>query len=140
MDSDTYDLNVEENSSEAQLSLNDPTYTDIISFSSNNSSTFIQSLSSTDFISEESYAKQLTDHVHKLKTEVPTPYHLDQSTKFEPSENNPKIELNLLLHGAIQERTLRQLALSKGIDFTNSEQIIGEIFHVNMSYKSISSY
>jgi hypothetical protein len=131
MDSNSDDFNVEEDGSEAQLPSNDSINTNPASLSSGNSSIFIQS--SSDSISEETYTRQLTDNVRELKAELRNRCHLDWLSKFEPSEHNPKIELNLLLHGAIRERTLQQLALSKGIHFRNDEQIIAEIFQVNIS-------
>jgi len=132
MDSNSEDFNVGEDGSEAQLPSNDSINTNPASLSSGNSSIFIKSSSSSDSISEETYTRQLADNVRELKAELQKRCHLDWLSKFEPSEHNPKIELNLLLHGAIRERTLRQLALSKGIHFRNDEQIIAEIFQVNI--------
>ncbi len=134
MDSNSDDFNIEEDGSEAQAPSNNSIYTDPANVSSDNSSRFVpsSSSSSSDFISEETYTKQLTDNVRELKAELQTQCHLDWLRKFEPSEHNPKVELNLLLHGAIRERTLRQLAFSKGIHFRNDEQIIAEIFQVNI--------
>ncbi|CAF1569355.1 unnamed protein product [Rotaria magnacalcarata] len=114
---------------ETQLASNDSIITDSASFLPGDSSTFINSITSpTDFISEEIYRKRIMDHVHDLKTELQTGCHLDWLNEYEPSKHNPKIELNLLLHGVIRERTLLELALSKGINFSNDEQIIAEIF------------
>ncbi len=131
MDSNSDDFNVEQDGSNTQLPSNDSIYIDPGSLSSGNSNIFIQSLS-FDSISEETYTKQLADNVRELKEELQTLCHLDWLSKFEPAEHNPKIELNLLLHGAIRDRTLRQLALSKGIHFRNDEQRIAEIFQVNI--------
>ncbi|CAF1137677.1 unnamed protein product [Rotaria sordida] len=117
-----------ENDSETQMASNDSTNTDPASLLLGDSSIFTNSLSSSDSISEEVYRKQLIDHVHELKAELQTRCHLDWLNEFEPSKHNPKIELNLLLHGAIREQTLKQLSLSKGIDFNNNEQIIAKIF------------
>jgi hypothetical protein len=133
MDFNSDDFSVEEGGSEQQLQSNSSIYTDPVSLSSGSSGLFIQSSSSSfDSISKETYTKQLTDNVRELKVELQTRCQLDWLNKFEPSEHNPKVELNLLLHGAIRERTLRQLAFSKGIHFRNDEQIIAEIFQVNM--------
>lgn len=139
MDSNSDDFNVEEDGLEFELPSNESIYTDAENLSSGNSNIFLQSSSSSssDFTSEEAYTKKLTDNVRELKTELQTRCHLDWLTKFEPSEHNPKIELNLLLHGAIRERTLKQLALSKSIDFRNDEQIIAEIFQVKIYSKDI---
>jgi len=138
MDSNSDDFNVHEDGSEQQLQSNGSIHTDPASISSGNSGLFIQSSSSSfDSISEETYTKQLTNNVRELKAELQTRCQLDWLSKFEPSEHNPKVELNLLLHGAIRERTLRQLAFSKGIHFRNDEQIIAEIFHVNTYWKGI---
>jgi hypothetical protein len=133
MDTNSDDFNLEENGSETRLPSNDSIHTDPASLSQGDSNIFLQSSSSSDSISDETYIKQLADHVHELKAELQTRCHLDWLSKFEPSEHNPKIELNLLLHDAIRERTLRQLALSKGIHFSNDEQIIAQIFQVNIS-------
>jgi hypothetical protein len=135
MDSNSDDFDVEEEGSEAQLPSDNSVYSDPASFLSGNSGVFIQS--SSDSISEETYTKQLTDNVRELKEELKAQCHLDWLSKFEPSEHNPKIELNLLLHGAIREQTLRQLALTKDIHFRNDEQIIAEIFQVNEYRKKI---
>jgi hypothetical protein len=128
LNSDDFDVE-EDDSSEAQPPSDNSAYSNPESFLSSNSGIFIQS-SSTVLLSEESYAKKLTDHVRELKEELKGQCHLDWLSKFEPSEYNPKIELNLLLHGAIREQTLRQLALTKDIQFRNDEHIIAEIFQV----------
>jgi hypothetical protein len=133
MDSNSDDFDVEEDGSEAQLPPDNSVYSDPASFLSGNSGVFIQSSSSSlsDSISEDTYTKQLTDNVRELKEELKAQCHLDWLSKFEPSEHIPKVELNLLLHGAIREQTLRQLALTKDIHFRNNEQTIAEIFQVN---------
>jgi hypothetical protein len=132
MDTNSDDFNLEEDGSETQLASNNSIYTDPENPSQGDSNIFLlSSSSSSDSISKETYTKQLADHVDELKAELQTRCHLDWLSKFEPSEHNPKIELNLLLHGAIRERTLRQLALSKGIHFSNDEQIFAQIFQVN---------
>ena len=59
--------------------------------------------------------KELNDNVRELKVQLQTECPLDWFRKFDPAEHNPKIELNLLLHDAIQEQTLKQLVLKKGV-------------------------
>jgi hypothetical protein len=49
------------------------------------------------------YTKRLTDYMCKFKSELQIRYHLDWFSKSEPSEQNPQIELNRLLHGVIRE-------------------------------------
>ncbi|CAF3339588.1 unnamed protein product [Rotaria sp. Silwood1] len=128
MNTNSNDFNLAENDSQTQMASNDSINTDPASFLTGDSSIFTNPSSSSDYISEELYTKQLIDHVHELKAELQTRCHLDWLNAFEPSEHNPKIELNLLLHDAIRERTLKQLALSKGIHFNNDEQMIAQIF------------
>lgn len=137
MDSNSDDFDVEEDGSEAQPSSDNSVYSDPASLLSGNSGIFIQS-SLFDSISEETYKKQLTDNVRELKAELKAQCHLDWLSKFEPSKHNPKIELNLLLHDAIREQTLRQLALEKSIHFRNDEQIIAEIFRVRKIFYIIT--
>jgi hypothetical protein len=133
MDTNSDDFNLEEDGSETQLASNNSIYTDPENPSQGDSNIFLlSSSSSSDSLSEETYTKQLADHVDELKVELQTRCHLNWLSKFEPSEHNPKVELNLSLHGAIRERTLRQLALYKGIHFSNDEQIFAQIFQVNI--------
>jgi hypothetical protein len=128
------DVNLEEDGSETQLPSNDSTNTDSTILLSDDSNIFMH-ISSSDSISEETYTRQLVDYVRELKAELQTQCRLDWLNKFEPSEHNPKIELNLLVHGAIREQTLREIALSKDIHFRHDEQIIAEIFQVNICMK-----
>ena len=138
MDYSNDDFNVEEDGSEAlPSSSNHSIDANAASLLSNSSNIPTPSSSSSDLISEETYTQQLTDKVHELKAELQARCHLDWLNKFEPAEHNPKVELNLLLHGAIRERTLKQLAFSKGIDFRNDERIIAEIFQVKILSKDM---
>ena len=134
MDSNSDDFILEEDDGlEARSPSHNSVPTNSGSLSLGESSTFRQSSSvSPDSVSEETYAKQLDDRVRELKAELQTRCHVNLFTKFEPAQHNPKIELNLLLHSAIHERTLKQLALSKGIHFRNDEQIFADIFQVHI--------
>ncbi|CAF5105071.1 unnamed protein product, partial [Rotaria sp. Silwood1] len=98
MNTNSNDFNLAENDSQTQMASNDSINTDPASFLTGDSSIFTNPSSSSDYISEELYTKQLIDHVHELKAELQTRCHLDWLNAFEPSEHNPKIELNLLLH------------------------------------------
>lgn len=132
VDSNSDDFLVEEYESESPLPSNNSVYTDQTSISFNDS-TFTRQSSSilSDSLFEEAYTKQLDDRVRELKAELRTHCPTNWLTKFVPAEQNPKIELNLLLHGAIRERTIKQLALSKNIQFRNDETVFAEIFQMN---------
>ena len=58
---------------------------------------------------EETYTKQLDDRVRELKAELRTQCPTNWLTKFVPAEQNPKIELNLFLHGAIRDQNFAEL-------------------------------
>lgn len=81
---------------------------------------------------KDAYIKKLTDRANDLKAELSTRYHSNWLNEYDSRTNNLKVELNLLLHDAIRKRILRQLALSKGIDFVDEEQTITNIFQVEI--------
>ena len=123
MDSNSDDLSVEEDVSEAQLISNISVSSDPANVSSEHSRPFIPpTVSSSDSISQETYMEQLATKVHKLKAELRAQCHQDWFEKVQPWEHNPKIELGLLLHDALRKETLTK---------SNDEHMITELFQVN---------
>ncbi len=51
----------------------------------------------------ETYTNRLADYMCKFKAELQTRSHLDWFSRSEPSEQNPQIGHNRLLHGIIRE-------------------------------------
>ena len=135
MDANSDDFNVGDDGSETQSLSNNSVYTDPASSLSGNSGLFVQS-SSIHSMSNENYIKELNDNVRELKAQLQTECPLEWFRKFDPAEHNPKIELNLLLHDAIQEQTLKELVLKKGAHFRSDEQMIAEIIQVNKCRKT----
>lgn len=96
---------------------------------SNGSSIFMHSSSSSsDPVSKE--------YVQELKDELNQRCQLEWLNKFEAWKHSPKVELNLLLHGAIREATLKRLARAKGIPFENNDQTIANLFRVRSCEQS----
>jgi hypothetical protein len=87
--------------------------------------------SSNDSITEQTYRQYMNEYVDELKLDLQRRCQLNWWNKFECWKHAPKIELNLHLHGAIQDRTLQQWALTKGIPLTSSEHILADIVRVS---------
>lgn len=119
MDSDNDELNPEEDGSEAQLP----------STASEHSDLPAQSISSSsDSLSEETHTEQLLANTRQLKAELQVQFRQDWLNRLQSREQNPKIELNLLLHDIIRKETLTDDTLPSNDNRTNAE-----IFQVNRS-------
>ena len=130
MDSGSDDLNLEEDGSEEQLPSNSSIHSDPPNSSSKNSDLSVQS---TDSSSEETYTEQVLANTRQLKAELQGQFHQDWLNRLQSREQNPKVELNLLLHGTISKETL-----TKDIHFGNDYKTNTESFQVNRCQTIIS--
>ncbi|CAF0789060.1 unnamed protein product [Didymodactylos carnosus] len=70
---------------------------------------------------QNSYNKSLIDRVREFKNELKTCCQLNWLEKFDATIHYPKIELNIRLHGAIREKTLKSIAVAKDFLFYDSQ-------------------